>query len=435
MTINNIPFEILNRLSRQLEDFLHRWPVNMEKAGYLENTTARRSDSILSFEWFMEPLLAVAKAGQSPSFGELTTNKDNWANTFILTSRRHRARGVTGEMFIGCLKTLIHSFLEMVNDGDEPLQQKMEAITFIRMWADALETIIIRDWTNMSQKETEGSLNHANRCLTVEKCKYENVLNSISELVLSIDSKGMILEVNKSTRSFFKKDPTGTLIQNLLGIEDASKNNIYSQYTPDTPLKVSLGDNQFFHCVFVPLHEVSLSSDGYLVVLKNITVHVKQSEILENMVTERTSELVKKKNQLEEMNVTLRTVMKTVDKERESFEKNINRTVSRTLIPTLSTIRKEKTNTIRNSYIDILEDQLYKLIQGGDSGRQVMLLKLTPMEMKVCKFIEAGVSSQEIADALNLSIVTIQTHRRNIRRKLNLQNRKLNLHTYLNQKA
>ncbi|MCG8617889.1 MAG: PAS and helix-turn-helix domain-containing protein [Desulfobacterales bacterium] len=435
MSTEHLPAEILTRLGRQLEDFLRLWPKHMGNAGYLENTTARRSDTILSYEWFLESLGAVAESGDPPSFGELILNKDNWAAHFILTSRRHRARGVTGEMFIGCLKTLVHSVLEMVHDGDEPLQQKLQAVSFIRMWADALETIIIQDWANMSQREADSSLDHANRRLTLEKCKYENVLDSISELVLMINGRGEVLEANRSARRYFGTDPSGTSILDLLGIGEADGNTVYAEHTAEAPLEVSLGDDLYFHCVFVPLHEISLSSDGYLAVLKDITVHVKQSEMLETLVSERTSELVNKKNQLEEMNVTLRTVMKTVDKERESFEQNISRTVSRTLIPTLRTIRKETSGDIRGSYIDILEDQLYKLTQGGETGRQAMLLKLTPMEMKVCKFIQAGVTSQEIADALNLSIVTIQTHRRNIRRKLNIQNRKLNLHTYLNQNA
>ena len=435
MTPVTIPHAILHRLSGQVEEFLPIWTVNMGNAGYLESTTAKRRDCILSFRWFLEPLLEAAGKGGLASFGELITNKGNWADKIIRTSRRHRSRGVTGEMFIGCFKTLIHAVLEMVHAGEEPLRQKSQAEQFIRLWADALETIIIRDWTTLSRKEAESSLDYANRCLTMEKCKYENVIDSISDLVLMIDAKGLVLESNRSARQYFKKDPAGTPVLELLGIRGRSLKKMYTYYTAGTPLEITLDENFYFHCVFVPLHEVSLSSDGYLVILKDITAHVKQSEVLETIVAERTSELLKKKNQLQDMNVTLRTVMKSVDKERESLQENVNRVVSRTLIPALSTIRKEDSSAIRNSYLDILEDQLYKLIQGGENGRHAMLLKLTPMEMKVCKFIQAGVSSQEVADALNLSIVTIQTHRRNIRRKLNLRNRNVNLHTFLSQKV
>ena len=52
--------------------------------------------------------------------------------------------------------------------------------------------------------------------------------------------------------------------------------------------------------------------------------------------------------------------------------------------------------------------------------------------MKICRFIQAGAATKDIAEALNLSVVTIQTHRRNIRRKLDLQNRNVNLFTFLN---
>ncbi len=427
--------KVLYRLQSQIDDFPPRWHINMGKAGYLANTTAKRRDAILSFEWFMDPLIEVAGKGAPPSFAELIANQNNWADMMIQTSRRHRTRGVTGEMFIGCFKTLVHTLLEMVEEGDEPLKLKMAAIAVIRMWADAFETIIVRDWETSSQKESESSLEHANRRLTLEKCKYENVLDSISELVLMVNGTGVILEANRSALQYFQKDLSGTSILSVLGIETDDIKTIYSDYTPAAPLKISLGENLFFQCAFVPLNEVSMASDDYLAVLKDITAHVKQSDILETKVAERTSQLLNKKNQLEEMNVTLRTVMKSVDKERESFQKNIDRTVTRTLIPTLNTIRKEKSGDIRNAYLSILEDQLFKLTQGGENGRQAILLKLTPMEMKICGFIEAGVSSQEIADALNLSIVTIQTHRRNIRRKLNIQNRKVNLFTFLNQSA
>ena len=132
--------------------------------------------------------------------------------------------------------------------------------------------------------------------------------------------------------------------------------------------------------------------------------------------------------------MTLRTVMKSVDKEREAFQNSVGETVRTTLLPALGPVRKEQSASIRNTYLDIMEDQLLKLTWGGKDDRRGLLLKLTPMEMKVCRFIQAGASTKEIADAFNLSTVTIQTHRRNIRRKLDLKNRNVNLSIFLNQK-
>ena len=424
---------ILDRLNSQIEDFLPRWTINMGKAGYLESTTAKRQDCILSFQWFFEPLMEVAAIGDLHGFGELIANKSNWADKIIQTSRRHRSRGVTCEMFVGCFKTLVHSVLEMIEEGNETADQKNAASEYVRLWADALEVIIIRDWATLSQQEADDSLNSANRQLTMEKCKYENVIDSISDLVLVIDNQGMVMEVNRSARQYFSDIPEKKHILTLLDMENKSLERMCAYYSKSTPLELSLGDNLYFHCMFVPLNQVSLASDGYLVILKDVSAHVKQSEILESIVTKRTSELMKKKNQLQELNITLSTVMKSVDKEREKFQKSVGDTVRNTLLPALVPIRKEKSEPIRNTYLDIVEDQLLKLTWGGKNNQHALLLKLTPMEMKVCRFIQAGTSTKEIAEAFNLSVVTIQTHRRNIRRKLDLKNRNVNLSTFLNQ--
>ena len=96
--------DILRRLNNQVEDFLPRWTENMDKAGYLASTTAKREDCVLSFRWFMEPLLEASEQQCSVSFGELIVNNGSWADKIVQTSRRHRSRGVTGDMFVGCFK-------------------------------------------------------------------------------------------------------------------------------------------------------------------------------------------------------------------------------------------------------------------------------------------------------------------------------------------
>ena len=347
---------ILKRLNDQVDDFLSRWTENMGKAGYLASTTAKREDCILSFRWFLEPLVQAAEENRSPSFGELIGNTDGWADKIIQTSRRHRARGVTGDMFVGCFKTLVHSILEMILEGGEPKAQKAAAAQFVQCWADALETLIVRDWTTSTQQEAEDSLDRANRVLTMEKCKYENIIDAISELVFVIDGEGSILEVNRTARQYFQKDLTGYAIWELLGLEGRSMEEVLDRYPQNTPREISIDDAIFFSCVFIRLQEVSLSSDGYLTVLRDISWFVKQREILEATVAERTAALKKEKKQLEEMNVTLRTVMKSVDKEREKFQAGVADVVRTTMLPALNTLRKEPSKSIRASYLDILEE-------------------------------------------------------------------------------
>ena len=56
---------------------------------------------------------------------------------------------------------------------------------------------------------------------------------------------------------------------------------------------------------------------------------------------------------------------------------------------------------------------------------------LTPREIQIASLIKEGRDSKEIADLLDLSLPTIEFHRNNLRKKLKLRNRKINLRSYL----
>ena len=68
------------------------------------------------------------------------------------------------------------------------------------------------------------------------------------------------------------------------------------------------------------------------------------------------------------------------------------------------------------------------------SFNQALFLKcrhLIPREIQVADLIRHGKSTKEIADFLNVSTFTIETYRGNLRKKLDLKNRKTNLQLFL----
>jgi DNA-binding NarL/FixJ family response regulator len=65
--------------------------------------------------------------------------------------------------------------------------------------------------------------------------------------------------------------------------------------------------------------------------------------------------------------------------------------------------------------------KLLNRVAAGNSDAEPLISSLTPSEFEVLHLIGSGHSSQEIAKLLNRSIKTIETHRFNIRTKLNLK--------------
>ncbi len=68
----------------------------------------------------------------------------------------------------------------------------------------------------------------------------------------------------------------------------------------------------------------------------------------------------------------------------------------------------------------VVADYLRRIAEGGDRSRYD---GLTPREREILTLIAEGLSNQEMAERLYISIKTVQTHRAHIMEKLNLHNR------------
>jgi DNA-binding NarL/FixJ family response regulator len=80
-----------------------------------------------------------------------------------------------------------------------------------------------------------------------------------------------------------------------------------------------------------------------------------------------------------------------------------------------------------------LKNKLYELAKTkseNSANIKVALGALTQTEHMVCELIASGCSTKEIADRMSVVESTVQTHRKNIRRKLSLTE-KQNLYSYL----
>lgn len=70
----------------------------------------------------------------------------------------------------------------------------------------------------------------------------------------------------------------------------------------------------------------------------------------------------------------------------------------------------------------VADQVLHQIVNGPTNAAASPIERLTDRELEVVQLIGRGLSTREIAESLNLSVKTIESHRAHVKEKLNLRN-------------
>ncbi len=157
----------------------------------------------------------------------------------------------------------------------------------------------------------------------------------------------------------------------------------------------------------------------------------KYRERLEIMVNERTAELEKERASLEELNTALKVLLRQREQDKDDLEKNILANVKKLAMPYIQRLKKMPLNRKEADYVNILESNLMNIISPFSNKLSSKYLNFTSKEVQVAYLIREGLATKKIAESLKVSQGTIKFHRENIRSKLDLKNKKINLKSCL----
>ena len=152
---------------------------------------------------------------------------------------------------------------------------------------------------------------------------------------------------------------------------------------------------------------------------------------LEQLVQERTDNLKKTNQRLEEANIALRVVLKQMEQKETINKENFLTNIKQSILPFLKQIEESGLNSDQQILLNRLQINLNQITSPLIGKLSSKYLNLTPMEIKVAGLVKDGTVNKEIAQILNVSLNTITSHRYKIRTKLGLKNKNINLHTYL----
>ena len=135
-------------------------------------------------------------------------------------------------------------------------------------------------------------------------------------------------------------------------------------------------------------------------------------------------------NELLETNNALSVLARNINGRRLEAEKSVAGAINSGIMPVVESIRKsDKVDEIRSG-LDVLDAHLQSLSREL-KGEMNTVANLTPSELQVATMIKNGLKSREIAKKFYISLQTVKTHRRNIRKKLNIQSPNTSLASYL----
>ena len=150
---------------------------------------------------------------------------------------------------------------------------------------------------------------------------------------------------------------------------------------------------------------------------------------LEEMIRERTVELESKNVTLQELNTTLKVLLAQRDEDKRDLEERFILIVRNLVLPYVEQMKKGKLEVEQKSYLEIIETHLKEI--ATPLLKNIRRFNLTPREMRVASLIKSGRTTKEIAKVMGSAPGSIDVHRKNIRKKLGLNNKKANLLSYL----
>jgi DNA-binding CsgD family transcriptional regulator len=145
----------------------------------------------------------------------------------------------------------------------------------------------------------------------------------------------------------------------------------------------------------------------------------------------REAELKTKTAKLQDLNTALRFLLKKLDREKAATEEKMAADLRDLVHPYLKKLGKKSESRENRALVTILENHLKAIVSPFCRQLTSSVINLTPAELNVANMVKSGQSTRQIADALNLAYKTVESHRLNIRRKLGLTGKGINLRTCL----
>ena len=272
------------------------------------------------------------------------------------------------------------------------------------------------------------------------------VLNSLSAHIAILDERGVILETNTAWRNYAVQSgmPQGHDDRgiNYLAVCDATKGKDsddarkvaegiraviggeLEEFLYDYPCHVEEGPHWYY------MRVLRMSGPGPVRVVASHE-EITALKLTEEALRKRRQELIEQKQSLEETYIAMKVLLKQREEDKLELEKKVLNNVKDLVLPYVEKLKNSRMSAKDRTLVDIVDTHLQDIISPLLQRFTNAKILLTPQEMQVASLVKDGKTSKEIADVLNVSETTVNFHRKNLRVKFGLRNKRTNLRSYL----
>ncbi len=158
---------------------------------------------------------------------------------------------------------------------------------------------------------------------------------------------------------------------------------------------------------------------------------IEERKLAEIALKKREKELKNKTLNLREVNTALNVLLKQRETDKAELEERVLLNINELILPYLEKLKTKVLGDKQKAYVEIISSNLNDIVSPLIRSLSTKLIKLSPTEIQVINLIKQGKTTKEIAKTMNLATSTIDFHRNNIRKKLGIKNKKINLAAYL----
>lgn len=157
----------------------------------------------------------------------------------------------------------------------------------------------------------------------------------------------------------------------------------------------------------------------------------KERKMAEEALKKREQALELKSRSLEEANTALKVLLQHREEDKSALEEKVLTNVRKLVFPYIENLKHLGLNEKQTIQLKIAEENLKKIVSPFLHNLNSSYLELTPRELQVANLVKEGKTTKEMTRILNISATAVDFHRKNLRTKFGIKNKRTNLMAFL----